>query len=101
MKLFINTTNTDKILISLDDQMFETKSKIKKTQTILPFIDEVLKANNKTINDITTIKVNTNPRSFTGIQIKVTVTQTLTWQLNIPLNGKLYSEKQQLKLNYS
>ncbi len=88
MKLFIDTSDREKIIVGLNGKMYETAARKDSSQKLLPFIDEVLKKNKKTVNDITEIEVNTGPGSFTGLRIGVSVANTLGWALNIPVNGK-------------
>ena len=101
MKLFIDTTDTEKIIVGLDSQMFEADSKVKRAQALLAFIDETLKGNGKTIEDVKEIEINTGPGSFTGIRVGVSVAQAIAWQLNIPINGKLLSKGQKINISYS
>jgi tRNA threonylcarbamoyladenosine biosynthesis protein TsaB len=101
MKLYIDTTNSDTITIGLDGEMFNTDSRQKKAQLILPFIDEVLRKNGKDIKDVDQIEVNTGPGSFTGIRVGVSVAQTIAWHLNIPINGKILSKTEKIDITYS
>lgn len=96
MKLIIDTTNREKIIVGIDNQKFETAAKKNSSQKLLPFIDEVLKKNKITFKDISEIEVNTGPGSFTGIRIGVAIVNALATQLNIPVNGK----KLELEINY-
>lgn len=58
------------------------------SQVLLPAILEILKKNNKSIKDITEVKVNLGPGSFTGTRVGVAVANALGFALNIPVNGK-------------
>lgn len=87
MKLYIDTSNRDKIVVGLDDKRFTTDAREEKSQKLLPFIDEVLKKEGKTVEDITEIEVNTGPGSFTGLRVGVSVANTLGWVLGVPVNG--------------
>lgn len=88
MKLYIDTSKREEITISLDEEVFKTESKKQKSQRLLPFIDELLKKKKLSLKDITEIKVNTGPGSFTGLKVGVAVAQALGWGLKIPVNGK-------------
>ncbi len=88
MKLYIDTSSSDKIVVGLDQDKFETQSRQDKSQKLLPFIDELLKKKKKKIEDITEIEVNTGPGSFTGLRVGVSVANTFGWVLGIPVNGK-------------
>lgn len=87
MKLYIDTSNRDTIIVGLDDKRFTTDARQEKSQKLLPFINEVLKKEGKTVEDITEIEVNTGPGSFTGLRVGVSVANTLGWALGIPVNG--------------
>lgn len=92
MKIKIDTTDSDKIMLDVDGQMFTAVSRVHKSQHLLEFLNEVLKQKKKTVDDIDEIEVNCGPGSFTGIRVGVSVAQTLAWVLQIPVNG-LYLEK--------
>lgn len=88
MKLYIDTSDRDTIIVGLDEKRFSTSSREEKSQKLLPFIDEVLKKEGKSVKDITEIEVNTGPGSFTGLRVGVSVANTLGWALGVPVNGR-------------
>ena len=92
MKLFIDTSaiNTAKIALEIDGKRFEktSESKILKSQTVLPMIEELLLAHGLKLTDITAFTVETGPGSFTGLRVGATVANALGHLLNIPVNGK-------------
>ena len=88
MKLSIDTSDSVKIKVGLEGEIYETDSKKQKSQRLLGFIDEILKKKDKEIKDITEIEINTGPGSFTGLRVGAAVANTLGWALNIPVNGK-------------
>lgn len=88
MKLYIDTSNSEKIVIGFDGKNYETGSKIDKSQKLLIFLDELLEKQNIKMSDITTIEVNTGPGSFTGLRVGVSVANTIGWVLGITVNGK-------------
>lgn len=94
--LYIDTSNRDNITVGLDDKMFTTEAVENKNQKLLPFIIEVLKKNKTDVEQLTAIKVNTGPGSFTGLRIGVAVANTMAWVLKIPVNGK----KQENEIEY-
>lgn len=100
MKLFIDTSNADKIIIKLNDQEYETAARKEKSQLILPFIVETLKNSSCTLLDLTEIEVAQGPGSFTGLRVGVAVAQTLGWSLKIPVNGQSMSQKNFVQINY-
>ena len=57
-------------------------------QTVLPVLEEMLAEHKVTLKDITAIELHTGPGSFTGLRVGAAIAQTLSWTLNVPLNGK-------------
>ncbi len=100
MKLYIDTSQREEILISLDGEIFKTNSKKEKSQKLLPFIDEVLKKKKLTLKDLTEIKVDTGPGSFTGLKVGVSVAQALGFCLGIPVNGKDMKKGENIEIKY-
>ncbi len=94
MKLYIDTSSSEKVIVGLDDKRFESKAKQRASQRLLPFIEEVLKKKGKTLKDITEIEVETGPGSFTGLRVGVAVANTLGWVLKVPVNGRLTGVKE-------
>ena len=90
MKLYIDTSDREKIVVQFDEKKFERVAKEKSSQMLLPFIDELLKENNKQMTDISEIIVATGPGSFTGLRVGVAVANSLGFVLNVPVNGKKY-----------
>lgn len=88
MKLFIDTSRSEKIVVGIDGKKFEADVKKERAQGLLPFIEEVLEKEGKKIEEITEIKVNTGPGSFTGLRVGVSVANALGWALGVPVNGK-------------
>lgn len=88
MKLFIDTSDRDKIVIGVGDKKFQTSAREQKSQKLLPFIDEVLKKEKTSIDKITEVEVNIGPGSFTGLRVGVSIANTLGWALGILVNGK-------------
>lgn len=89
--LYIDTTDNKKTTVALEIN----GKKIKKekflshaSQNLLPLISQILKENNLTPRDLSEIKVNTEPGSFTGLRVAIAIANILSSQLNIPINGK-------------
>ena len=101
MKLFIDTSNREKIVVGVGDKRFETKAKEGVSQRLLPFIDEVLKKEKLSLKDIKGIEVETGPGSFTGLRVGVSVANALGWSLGIPVNGKDLKKGEVVDINYS
>ncbi len=100
MKLYIDTSSAEKIVVGLDDERFETEARKDKSQKLLPFIDELLKKKKKTVKDITEIEINTGPGSFTGLRVGVSIANTLGWVLGVPVNGKNIMKGETVKIKY-
>lgn len=88
MKLYIDTSNSEKITIKLDEKEVMREATREKSQLLLQLIDEGLKRLDKTAREITGVEVNTGPGSFTGLRVGVSVANALGWALGIPVNGK-------------
>jgi tRNA threonylcarbamoyladenosine biosynthesis protein TsaB len=101
MKLYIDTSDREKIVIKLDGQKFAEKAKEGTSQRLLPFIDELLKKKKKDFKDITEIEVALGPGSFTGLRVGVSVANALGWALKVPVNGKDVCKGEILDIKYS
>jgi tRNA threonylcarbamoyladenosine biosynthesis protein TsaB len=88
MKLYINTRDNSKTIVGLDKTRLEKATGLDKSQQVLSLIKQILKKNKKTLKEITEIKVETGPGSFTGLRVGLAVVNTLGWALKIPVNGK-------------
>jgi tRNA threonylcarbamoyladenosine biosynthesis protein TsaB len=88
MKLYIDTSSRDKIIISLDKKIFETSHDMPKGQDLLPFIDEILKKEKVNVKDINEINVNSGPGSFTSLRVGVSVANALGYTLGIKVNNR-------------
>jgi len=90
--LFIDTSSNVEVLVGLeiDGKKFVEKRELdrKKAQIVLPMIDELLKTHHLTIEDLDAIEVAEGPGSFTGLRVGISIANTLSHFLNIPINGK-------------
>lgn len=100
MKLYIDTSDREKIVVEINKKRFETKAKEQKSQKLLPFIEEVLKKEGASFKKIKEIEVNTGPGSFTGLRVGVSVANALGWGLGIPVNGKNLKKGEIVDINY-
>lgn len=89
MKLYLDTSKREKIVIGIDENRFEANAKEGNSQELLPFIDKILRKNGFTVKDITEIEVNTGPGSFTGLRVGVAIANTLGFVLNVSVNDTL------------
>ncbi|MFV1917678.1 MAG: tRNA (adenosine(37)-N6)-threonylcarbamoyltransferase complex dimerization subunit type 1 TsaB, partial [Patescibacteria group bacterium] len=100
MKLYIDTSDAEKLTIGLDNKRYETEARKDKSQKLLPFIDEVLDKHGKKVRDISEIEINTGPGSFTGLRVGVSVANTLGWVLGVPVNGKDLRKGESVDIKY-
>mgnify|MGYP001559355666 CR=1 FL=1 len=100
MKLYIDTSASEKIVVGLGGKKFETPAKKGASQRLLPFIVQLLEKEGKTLEEIKEIAVNTGPGSFTGLRVGVSVANALGWALKIPVNGKNISKGESVEINY-
>ena len=100
MKLFIDTSDREKITIGLDEKRFETVAKKEASQRLLPFIVEVLKKEGASFEKIKEIEVATGPGSFTGLRVGVSVANALGWALGISVNGKDLRKGEVIDIKY-
>jgi len=88
MILYIDTSDSSETKIGLDNKIYKFENKDHKSQKLLSLIDKILKKEKKSIEDISEIKVNLGPGSFTGLRVGISVANTLSWALDIPINNK-------------
>lgn len=88
MQLYINTSNSEKILVGFDNKRIEVDSRQGKSQQLLEVIAKELRRRGKGFADIEEIDVNLGPGSFTGLRVGVSVANTLGWALGVQVNGK-------------
>lgn len=95
MVLFIDTSDNTKTIVGLDKFRLEKPTGPDKSQQVLSLINQILKkhlprrkAGKKTLKDISEIKIETGPGSFTGLRVGIAVANALAWALEIPVNGK-------------
>ncbi len=90
--LIIDTSSNKEIIIGLeiDGKKFENKKVIdyRKAQATLPMIEAILKKHKLTLKDLSEIKLNPGPGSFTGLRVGVSIANTIGFLLKIPINGK-------------
>lgn len=101
MKLYIDTSNSEKIVVGINKERYTADSKVEKSQMLLSFIDKLLKKRKKKISDIKEIEVNTGPGSFTGLRVGVSVANTIGWALRVPVNGKDLRKGETIEVKYA
>ena len=86
--LYFDTADRNKIIIGLDGKHWEFSSKDQKPQDLVGLIEETLKKEKISLDEIKGIEVNLGPGSFTGLRIGVAVANALGFALDIPVNGR-------------
>lgn len=90
--LVIDTSNNKKIKIGLTinskENFVMSDSRNLRSQTCLLLIDKILQEKNLKPNDLSEIKINIGPGSFTGLRVGIAIANTLSYLLQIPVNGK-------------
>lgn len=100
MKLYIDTSDAKEIVIGIDKKRFKSKAKKDKSQKLLPFIVDTLKKEKTSIKEITEIKVNPGPGSFTGLRVGVAVANALGYVLGVPVNGREPGKEKGVDIKY-
>ncbi len=88
MILFIDTSNNRQTIVKLDNHEIVKTYKSPRSQEVLNLIDQILKRHKKTLKDISEIKINTGPGSFTGLRVGCAVANAFSYALKIPINGQ-------------
>lgn len=93
MVLYINTKDRKIITVSLkkDGKIIKSLSEENEygSQVLLPLIMKLLQHQVLDFSDLSGIKVEEGPGSYTGLKVGASVAQALGFALNIPVNGKL------------
>ena len=84
MKLYLDTSNFEAIL-RLDDHEYRADLGREMAEKLLGFIEEKLKENGKTWQDLSEITYFSGPGSFTGLRIGAAVVNALAHELDLPL----------------
>lgn len=88
--IFIDTTGSHKIRVVIEGdgkRIEESAERAANAQAVLPMIEALCKKSNLKLTDITEIKVNTGPGSYTGLRVGITVANMLGALLGVPING--------------
>ncbi len=91
--LFINTAKPDEVVVSLwrlsDKKLIRQIKKKVQAQMTLNLIEQLLKKERLTFDNLAQVEVKLGPGSFTGLRVGVAIANTLAFLLKIPVNGKL------------
>ncbi len=91
LTLSIDTSRSDVIAVSFidahDPQMLKERDmRVGKAQEALPLIEKLLDTSHHVLGDITSIRVNTGPGSYTGLRVGVSIANMLGVLLGVPIN---------------
>lgn len=87
MILYLDSTNNTQTILRLDGQEYIREVTSPRDQDVFGFLVQTLKGQNHSLRDITEIKVNSGPGTFTGTRIGVSIANALGFALHIPVNG--------------
>ena|SRR3972149_8939825 len=94
--LIIDTSDNKTIKIALEidgrKEIVISDSKKLKSQTCLIMIKQILEKKNLKPEDLSEIKVNKGPGSFTGLRVGISIANTFSHFLKIPVNGRKIGE---------
>lgn len=88
MQLYFDTSDNQKIIVKLNKRQIVKEIKIGETQKLLKLVDKLIKEKKSSLTQLSEIKVNPGPGSFTGLRVGVAVANTLAWALAIPVNKR-------------
>lgn len=93
MKLYIDTSDSEKIIVGFNGRKVESDARVERAQKLLTVIDEELKKQGKSLEDIESIEVKRGPGSFTGLRVGISIANALGWALGVPVNGQDVKKK--------
>lgn len=90
-KLFIDTSGEEIVVkITAGEKTRQIKKSVKKhrPQIVLNLVEDLLSQEKISIDEVDEIEVNRGPGSFTGLRVGISVANTLSAFLRIPINGQ-------------
>jgi len=95
--LSIDTSSHEKLIVGLEllgiKKLIEEDFDYRKSQGVLPLIEKVIQENNLEFSQITEIKINVGPGSFTGLRVGVCIANVLGEILQVPVNSQPVGQK--------
>ncbi len=81
MKLYIDTSSNQQTIVQLGDKKLVRDSSVWKSQAVLPMLKELL--GERDIKEITEIKINPGPGSYTGLKVGAAIANALSFALGL------------------
>ncbi len=87
--LYFDTSDNTKTIIRLEDEKGivvdekEIENTNRHSQVLLPAIETILKKYKLDLDDLSEIKVNRGPGSFTGLRVGIAIANSLNWALKL------------------
>lgn len=98
--IYIDTTNNKEVIVRLtiDDVVDEIHQEIQfnRGQVVLPIIEKLLKKHGVQPQELDSVEVHEGPGSFTGVRVGVSIANTISFALQIPVNGKTFQKDKKL-----
>lgn len=88
MNIYIDSCQAGVVIIKIDDQVFSQEIDRPQDQNILALLDSSLRSLGIDKTQITSIRVNQGPGSFTGSRVGVSVANALAFALRIKVNDQ-------------
>lgn len=88
--LVIDTSASDSLRVWIEKDGKTVEKAVQKqsqAQMVLPVVEELLKSQTLKLSDITEIRVNTGPGSYTGLRVGVAIANMLVELLGVSVNG--------------
>lgn len=82
MKLYIDTTSREEILLKINNKVYKEKNKDNKSQNLLFFIKKILRKNKLKFSDLSEVEINKGSGSFTGLRVGASVAQALNYSIS-------------------
>lgn len=87
MRLFIDTSDNKKTIVSLGGKVLASTSGINRAQEVVKLLDQLVLESAK-IEEISEVEVVTGPGSFTGLRVGTAVANAVGFVLGVTVNGK-------------
>lgn len=88
MRLFIDTSDNKKTVVSLGERTTVHVSGVNRAQEVVKILDRILSSSLVRVNKISEVRVETGPGSFTGLKVGVAVANTIGFVLGVRVNDK-------------